>query len=352
LRWERTAFREKVGSKPVFPHRLLLISVLPAILVLAGTCGFRLIEGWPWFDALYMTVTTLTTIGFEEIHSMSNAGRTFTMVLAMGGVFTIFFSTAEVMRAYATGELKRLWEKRSMKKQLDALTNHVIICGYGRVGRLVAQEFSHAKVPFVVIDREEDELRDLETVHGVALVGDATSDEILKKAGIDRARAFVAALSSDADNLFITMSARLLNEKLPIVARADEETAARKLERAGATRVVSPYLLGGTRVAQAVLRPTVIDFIEVATRRGHLELQIEELALAASSPLAGRTIDETHLHDGLGIIVVAVKKADGQTLYNPRRDVRLSKGDTLVMLGPREQLDRAEASARAPENAK
>ena len=291
-----------------------------------------------------MTVITLTTIGFGEVHPLSQSGRAFTMVLALGGVFTIFFSTAEVMRAYATGELKRLWENRLMKQQLDALKDHVIICGFGRVGRLVAQEFAHAQVPFVVIDREEEELRDLQ--NGLPLVGDATNDEVLKRAGIDRARAFVAALSSDADNLFITISARLLNEKLPIVARADDETAARKLERAGATRVVLPYHLGGIRVAQAVIRPTVLDFIEVATRRGHLALQIEEMALGSSSPLAGKTIDETDLHEGLGIIVVAVKKADGQIFYNPRRNVKLDKGDTLVMLGPREQLDRADGTAR------
>lgn len=308
--------------------------------------GLRLIEDWSWFDALYMTVITLTTIGFGEVHPLSQAGRAFTMALAMGGVFMIFFSTTEVLRAYATGELQRLWEKRLMKKQLDALADHVIICGFGRVGRLVAQEFAHAHVPFVVIDRDEDELSDLQNMAGVPLHGDATNDEVLKRAGIDRARAFVAALSSNADNLFITMSARLLNDKIPIVARADDETAARKLERAGATRVVLPYHLGGMRVAQAVIRPTVLDFIEVATRRGHLALQIEELALAASSALAGKTIDETDLHEGLGIIVVAVKQAGGETLYNPRRNVRLAEGDTLVMLGPREQLDKAEAAAK------
>lgn len=328
----------------MFPKRLLLVALLPAVLVLGGTLGLRLIEGWPWFDALYMTVITLTTIGFGEVHPLSQSGRAFTMVLALGGVFTIFFSTAEVMRAYATGELKRLWENRLMKQKLDALKDHVIICGFGRVGRLVAQEFAHAQVPFVVIDREEEELRDLQ--NGLPLVGDATNDEVLKRAGIDRARAFVAALSSDADNLFITISARLLNEKLPIVARADDETAARKLERAGATRVVLPYHLGGIRVAQAVIRPTVLDFIEVATRRGHLALQIEEMALGSSSPLAGKTIDETDLHEGLGIIVVAVKKADGQIFYNPRRNVKLDTGDTLVMLGPREQLDRADGTTK------
>lgn len=325
-------------------QRLLIISLLPALLVSVGTCGLRLIEGWPWFDALYMTVITLTTIGFGEVHPLSMGGRAFTMVLALGGVFSIFYSTAEVLRAYSTGELKRLWESRIMKKQLDALDKHVIVCGFGRVGRLVAQEFSQAGVPFVVIDRDENELEDLGEA-GVALVGDATSDETLKRAGIARARAFVAALSSDADNLFITMSARLLNEKLPIVARADEETAARKLERAGATKVVSPYILGGTRVAQAVLRPAVLDFIEVATRRGHLELQIEELVLSEGSTLANKSIGETHLHDQLGIIVVVVKKRDGQTLYNPRTEVRLMPGDTLVMLGPRENLDRVQTLA-------
>ena len=330
----------------MLPHRLLFVAVLPALLVVGGMFGFRVIEGWPWFDALYMAVITLTTIGFAELHPLSRAGRSFTMALALGGVFAVFYSTAEVLRAYATGELKRLWEKRLVEKQLNGLDGHVIICGYGRVGRLVAQEFTHAKVPFVVVDRDAAELADLQRSHGVALVGDATNDEVLKRAGIARAKALVAALASDADNLFITMSSRLLNDKLPIVARADEESAARKLERAGATRVVSPYHLGGMRVAQAVLRPTVLDFIEVATRRGHLELQIEELALTAQSPWVGIRVAETQLHDEFGIIIVAIKRGDGETLYNPRRDVLLTADDTLVMLGPRDQLDRAEAVVR------
>ena len=313
---------------------------------MAGTFGFRVIEGWPWFDALYMAVITLTTIGFAELHPLSLAGRSFTMALALGGVFCVFYATAEVLRAYTTGELKRLWEKRLMEKQLNGLSGHVIVCGFGRVGRLVAQEFIQAKIPFVVVDRDATELADLQRPQGVALLGDATNDDVLKQAGIGRARALVAALSSDADNLFITMSARLLNDKLPIVARADEEGATRKLERAGATRVVSPYHLGGMRVAQAVLRPAVLDFIEVATGRGHLEMQIEELALTPHSPWVGQSVEETQLHEQFGIIIVAIRRDDGETLYNPRREVRLTAHDTLVMLGARDQLDRAEAVMR------
>lgn len=328
-------------------HRLVKIAMIPAGLLVFGTVGLTLVEDWPVFDAFYMTVITLTTVGFSEVHPLSNGGRAFTMVLALGGVFVVFYATAEVLRAFATGELQRLWGKRIMEKRLNALENHVIVCGYGRVGQLVAQEFAQAEVPFVVVDQDENALRDLAGAGAVGLPGDATSDEVLRLAGIQRARALVAVLSSDADNLFVTMSARLLNETLPIVARAVEETAVSKLERAGATRVISPYHLGGVRVAQAVLRPAVLDFIEVATRRGHLELQIEEVRLGQGSLFAGKTVDETRLHEELGIIVVAVHRTDGQTLYNPRRDISLGAGDTIVMLGPREKLDQAERQARA-----
>ena len=239
-------------------------------------------EGWGWFDALYMTAITITTVGFLEVHPMGAGGRVFTMALALGGVFTAFYAAAEFIRALVTGEIGTILGRQRMETRLEKLDGHFVVCGFGRMGRLVAEEFSSAGLPFVVVDRDEKVLVGFDIPHGIPLVGDATADDVLRRAGVERARALVTAAASDADNVFITMSARLLNERLVIVARAEGEGAEVKLRRAGASRVVSPYSIGGHRVAQAVLRPNAMDFIELATRTGHLELQIEEVEVRAA----------------------------------------------------------------------
>jgi len=232
-----------------------------------------------------------------------------------------------------------------MESRLEKLMGHLVVCGFGRMGRLVAEEFSSAGLPFVVVDRDPRVLEGFAIPHGIPLVGDATADDVLRRAGVERARALVTAAASDADNLFITMSARLLNERLVIVARAEGEAAEVKLRRAGASRVVSPYVIGGHRVAQAVLRPNAMDFIELATRTGHLELQIEEVEVGAGSALVGRTIKASPIRSELGIIIVAVKKPGTKMAFNPSPDTALETGDLLITLGHRQQLDRLEAMA-------
>ena len=226
------------------------------------------------------------------------------------------------------------------------MKDHVIVCGYGRMGRLVCVELSRMKLPFVVIDSLENRLADFSLKHGIALHGDATSDASLMRAGLDRARAVVAVLPSDADNLFITMSARLLDEKVTIVARAEEEASVEKLRRAGASRVVSPFVVGGARVAQAILQPNVLDFIDVATRNEHLELQLEEVMLEPRSRLKGKTLIESGLRSELNVIVVALKRSGGKMTFNPPDDTVFETGDTLVMLGARAQLDTIEKMAK------
>jgi voltage-gated potassium channel len=220
------------------------------------------------------------------------------------------------------------------------MQNHIIVCGFGRMGRLVCQQFSSAALPFVVIDRERRLLETFQLPHGVAFHGDATSDEVLKRAGVARARALLTLAASDADNLYITMSARLLNERLFIVARSDDEQAETKMLRAGASRVILPYVIGGERVAQAVLRPTVVDFIELATRSEHMELQMEETAVHGSSRLAGRSVRESGIRQELGIIIVAIKRPDGKMMFNPQGEVVIEPGDVLITLGHRQQTGR------------
>jgi voltage-gated potassium channel len=238
---------------------------VPTILVLGGTLGYYLIEypNYSWLDALYMTVITLTTVGYGEVHTLSDAGRWFTMVLLLVGVFTLFFAATEIVRLVVGGELRLTLGRRAMERNLAGLSQHLIVCGYGRVGKLVCREFSRQKLRFVIIDRRPEALTDFDLPHGIPLVGEATDDEVLKRAGVERARSLVSVAPSDADNLYVTMSARLLNEGLFIVSRAETEGAEKKLKRAGANRVVSPHVISGYRVAQAVVRPAVVDFIEL-----------------------------------------------------------------------------------------
>lgn len=327
------------------PRRLLTITLLPALLIVSGVIGYMSIEGWPLFDALYMAVITLTTIGFGEVHPLSTAGRAFTMGLALSGIFTMFFAASEVLRSWASGELQALFGRRRQEKTMDSLENHLIVCGFGRMGRLVCREFSEAKVPYVVIDSSGDALAQFSLAGGVPLQGDATSDDCLRRAGIARARALVTVVPADADNLFITMSARLLNERLRIVARAEDDASSNKLLRAGASQVISPYVLGGARVAQAILRPNVHEFIDVTTRSGHLALQLEEVVVTAGSALDGTHVEGNRLDGLLDVIVVAVKAQDAPMRFNPGNGA-VSAGDTLVMLGARQELDRAERMAK------
>jgi voltage-gated potassium channel len=328
-------------------RRLHLLALAPVALVLVGAAGYRVIEGWPAFDALYMSVTTLTTIGYAEVHPLGTGGRAFTMILALGGIFTIFFTTAEFLRAVISGELSSHLGRHRMEKKIAGLNGHVIVCGYGRVGQQVCSEFAAASVPFVIIDKAADRLADFALPAGHPVVGDATDDAVLHGAGIDRARAVVVVVASDADNVFITMSARLLADRVPIVARAEDAASIPKLMRAGANRVISPHVIGGGRVAQAVLRPAVLDFIEVATRSEHLDLQIEEVPVSAGSGLDGRTIESTGVRGDIGLILVAVKQRSGHMLFNPPDSAALVAGDTLIVLGKRQQLDRADRLARA-----
>ena len=324
---------------------VVLLLLVPVLLLGTGTLGYMLIEGWGAMDALYMTVITVTTVGYLEVHTLSQGGRVFTMTLALGGVFTLFYAATATISAVLSGRARGdLWRQR-MERTLANLQDHVIVCGMGRMGRFVCREFSALEMPFVVIDREPHVFEGFDLRHGIPLVGDATSDEVLRKAGVDRARVLVTVAASDADNLFVTMSARLLNDKLNIVARAEEEGAEKKLMRAGASRVISPYMIGAGRMTQAVLRPAVIDFLELATREDYMELQIEEVAVQEGSALAGMLIRDGRIRRDLGVIVVAVKHRDGRMAFNPDPDLALSSGDTLIALGHRRQMEELEKLA-------
>jgi voltage-gated potassium channel len=335
-----------------WPRRIIVLVIVLILLVLAGTFGYYFIENhysddknWTLLDALYMTVITLSTIGYGEVHVLSDAGKVFTILLILGGAFTFVYTASEIVRTVVSGEVAEVLGMQQRERALAEIKNHIIVCGYGRMGKLVCREFSRDEVPFVLVDISETALRDFELPHGLVLPGDATSDEILKRAGIDRARALVTVMASDADNLFTTLSARLLRSDLFIVARVEAAGSEAKLLRAGANRVVSPYQIGGTRVAQAVLRPTVVDFIELATGTEHIDLQLEEARLGPASPLAGSTLKDSRLRSDLKVIIVAIKRASGHMQYNPAPETVLAPGDTLVAIGHRDQLIQLEALA-------
>jgi voltage-gated potassium channel len=323
----------------LLPRRFWLLMLVPVVLVTIGTLGYRFIEDeYNFLDALYMTIITLSTIGYGEVHKLSDRGKIFTIFLIVGGVSGFAYSAMEMIRSIVSGELADSLGKQKMERELAKLDNHIIVCGYGRMGRLVCKEFSRLKRPFVVIDNSADELQDIPTPYGYSLQGDATSDEVLRHAGIDRAYCLVTVMASDADNLFTTMSARLLNAKLMIVARVEAKESEQKLLRAGANRVVSPYEIGGTRVAHAVLKPTVCDFIELTTQTEHLALQLEEGKVEANSNLAGKTLGNARLHVDHEIIIVAIKKNTGHMLFNPKADAVIEVGDILVAIGSVERL--------------
>jgi voltage-gated potassium channel len=332
----------------LIPHQFTGTVLIVLTLLTVGTIGYRLIEGptWSLFDALYMTGITLTTVGFLEVHELSSAGRLFTLFLCFGGIFTLFFTATEFIRAIVSGELRTALGKQIMEQQLAELDEHVIVCGYGRMGTLICEEFEAKRSPYVLIDRSAERVARWPGKVGTPLVGDATQDETLLRAGVQRARAVITALPSDADNLYVALSARLLNDKVRIIARAEDPDAAAKLTRVGANQVILPYVIGGQRAASAVLRPTVVEYLDSAARSGSLELQIEEVTLSAQSRLTGKCLADARLQADLGIIIVAVKRATGVMQYNPRGDTVLDAGSTLVALGHRQQLDELERWAR------
>lgn len=339
--WPLRTFRH------LLPRRTRRMLTVPLTIMLVGSVGYPLIEGekWTWFDGLYMTVITLTTLGYGEIpEPLSRPGRVFTMFLALGGIFTLFYIATEVIRSVVTGEVRELLGRERMEDALKHLAGHLIVCGFGRMGKIVCDELERQKRKFVVIDKFPPPV-DWPYYHGLRLQGDATEDEGLRKAGIDRAKALITVVGSDADNLYITLSARLLNPSLLIVARAEEEEAEAKLRKVGANKVISPYLAGGHRAVQAVLRPSVLHFMEMATRPEFLDLQLEEVKVEAGSRLAGVLLRDSRLSREYGVIVVGIVRPTGDVLYSPQGDVTIEAGATLVAIGQRKQLDQVEALA-------
>ncbi|HYB19936.1 MAG TPA: NAD-binding protein [Thermodesulfobacteriota bacterium] len=327
-----------------FRRRIIQVLLLISLMIAFGTAGYMVIEGWNFLDSLYMTVTTLTTVGYREVHEPSSRGMVFTIVLIVSGVGTVLYALTIGARVIIEGELREIFGRKKLEKMLRELSGHYIICGYGRMGKIIARELREEKVKFVVIEKDPEALDGAEGT--LALKGDATHDEVLKETGIHKARGLISVLPTDAENLFVVLSARVLNPNLFIVARAIEEGSEQKLLRAGATKVVSPYHIGGLRMAHTVLKPTVVDFLEFATRSGNLELQMEEIQIQEGSSLIGLTLEECGIGKELGVIIVAIKQQTGETRFNPTFRSTVRVGDTLIALGERSRLESVEEMAK------
>ena len=323
---------------------LKLIGLSIFVLMLVGIIGYHLIEGWPWFDSLYMVVTTFTTIGYQEVHPLSPAGRAFNIFLIVIGVGLVFAAIGAFTQALLEFELDQFFGRRRMDKEIGRLSGHYIICGAGRVGRSVARELVRKPVPFVVVDNGQSKLERLEP-EWLRMLGDATQEKVLREAQIEQARGLVAATTTDATNIYIVLTARAINPKLRIIARASEEDAEKHLKTAGADSVISPYTFAGHRIAQSFLRPNVLDFLDVATaRKGQLDLEIEEVYIDKSSPLAGRTVGGSRLRHDYGVIVLAIKRPTGMH-FAPAPEDRIEPGDFLIAMGEASNLRRLEETA-------
>ena len=324
-------------------RRVLVGSAILLAIVVVGVAGYRVIEGWSFLDALYMTITTITTVGYGEVHPQGTAGRVFTMFLIIGGVGGALYALTGIIQFVVEGEIGTGLAKRRMETRIDQLRQHFILCGYGRVGEEIARVFTEEGVPFIVIDNSAAGLARLATSGYLYVEGDATKDEILTRAGVEHAKGLVAAVGTDADNTYITLSARGLRPDLFIESRASDIQAEAKLKRAGADRVVSPHHIGGRRMAMLAMRPAVVDFIDTVTRGRGREMIMESLDLRAGSPLINKPVSDVRKETG--ITILAVWKKEGALLPNPSDTERLSEGDRLVVVGAAASLEGLEKAA-------
>jgi len=334
---------------PQFLKRLLLIAALLAIAISIGTIGFVVIEGWSFFDSFYMTLMTVTTVGYGEVHPLSYHGRMFASVLMLIGVTTVFVSIAILGETLLRLEMTDYFGRRRRDRMLKNIKGHYIVCGAGRVGRSVIQELLRSEATVVLVDNKVERARWATDKGVITLVGDATKDEVLRQASVETAKGLVAAISSDAENVYVALSAKVLNPQLVISARASDEQAEEKLRRAGATAVFTPYTFIGHRLAQSMLRPHVASFLDVASafhQSSDLDLEIEQLQVEPSSGLVSNTLEQLRLGSKYGVIVLAVQRNNGVMEFNPAADLRIEAGDVLIAMGERAKLKKLEQESR------
>lgn len=313
--------------------KFTVIFTLLIFLILSGVAGYESLEGWGFLDALYMTAISLTTVGFKEVRPLSDSGRIFTILLITSGVGLFFYAAGSMAEGIVEGHLKGLIGRRRMLKKISKLEKHYIVCGYGRLGKVICTELQVRKSPLVVIDNQERVVQQAEKEGLLWILGDATVDDVLINAGIKRASGLISILDTDAANVYITISAKSLNRRLTIVTKAEDENAGGKMSQVGATKVISPYKIGASRMALAALKPTLTEFLDLASNSLGFDLDIEQIEILPGSEVDGKALKDISLRQRTGVTVIAIKEKGRKMSLRPYPDKPLRAGDVIVALG-------------------
>jgi voltage-gated potassium channel len=326
-----------------FKRRVVQIILAIATVIGIGCAGYMTFAHYPPFEAVYMALTTITTIGYGEVLPLGQAGRVFNIFYIAVGVATVLVSFGVLTQAMIELELSGYFQKRRRRRMIDNLKSHFIVCGYGRVGRSASEELKKSGVPILVIDKNEERVERAIQAGLLAVAADSTRDEVLRDAGVERARGLIAALSTDADNTYLILSAKALNPLLPVATRVSEEESERKLRRAGADVVFAPYTITGQRLSQSLLKPHVNEFIDFTTGNDMgLDIRIEQVQVSERSEYVSKSLRQAQLRAELGVIVLAIRKVSGQMIFNPPADAEIGSGDHLIVMGQPAQLRRLE----------
>ncbi|RUM88889.1 MAG: potassium channel protein [Thermodesulfatator sp.] len=320
--------------------KIAVIITLLALLWLTGVAGYQLVEGWNFLDAVYMTAISLTTVGFKEVHPLTAKGKIFTVLLVTTGVGLFFYAVGSLAEGLIEGHLKGLISRRRMLKKISKLERHYIVCGYGRLGRVICNELQVRNRPLVVIDNSQTSVEQAEKNGLFWILGDATTDDVLLNAGIKKAKGLISVLNTDAANVYITISAKALNSGITIVTRAEDENAEKKMFQAGATKVISPYKIGASRMALAVLKPTLTEFLDLASHSVGFDLDIEQIEIKENSELDGKALKDINLRERTGVTVIAIKTRGGDMSLQLRPEKPLRAGDVIVALGGRAGIEK------------
>ncbi len=328
-----------------YVRQILISIVLSLALMAVGSVGYMAIEGWGFMDAFYMTVITMATVGYGEVHKVSFAGRIFTVMLILLGVGFFLYVAGNIIQFLVEGRIRMVLGRRKLDTQINKLKGHYIICGYGRIGRVLARFLIARYIDVVVIERDQRRVAKMDEDGILYLIGEATDEAVLERAGIQRAKGIITAVATDADNVFLVLIAKQLNPKLFIVARAGQNTVKKTLLAAGADKVISPYDLGARRMAHAILRPTVIRFLEMAFADESVDIQIEEIRVGPNSRMVGLTIRDSSIRHNYDLMIMVIRKPDDTMTFNPKADTVIEAGDVMVVVGAAKNIKQLERVA-------
>ncbi|NIO00829.1 MAG: potassium channel protein [Candidatus Latescibacteria bacterium] len=335
----------KTNSTPqagLFRGITLLVSLL-----IVGTIGFSITEGWDIHDSFYMTIITVSTVGYGEVHPLHTSGRIFASILILTWLGTAFYTTTRLGQWVLEGKLRDVLERRRLMKDIQKMKGHTVVCGFGRIGQIVAEGLEREGVEFCVAETNREIEADLQSTGYRYIIGDATEESILEEAGVLKAKTLLALLPTDADNLYVTIAAKEMNPNITVIARALDDRAEVRLKRSGADKVVSPYKTAGLQVLNVAIKPTVVEFMELVTSKQHLSLGLEEVVVTEASGLNGLSLLDAGIRSRFGVIIVAIKRASGEMVFNPVADEKIQAGDILVTIGKEPDLERLVASCLA-----